>query len=202
MVTSSRAPAPEASEHDALALLDSVRSTLGLPAAVLDLGSAQTARELREAHALLTILVSLVSGPGGTRAHDDARHNWNKALRRRGWSRLPSLDAASPAATRSGATSRPAPAIDPVATAAGQVREFLASFGVVFDAQGCSPRSLAHAHALGLELLRDVDALRALPLLSPESYTRRHADITARWNTLASVCTDLPRLGALDAGSH
>jgi hypothetical protein len=173
------------SESDALALLDSVRASLGLPVLSLDLTSVEIVTELRDAHALLMMLSSLLANQPGSQVHDDVRHNWNKALRRRGWRSLPALEASTSlvAATAAGARAEP-------------VRDFLACFGVAFSAAGCAPESLARAHALCMELQRDVDALRALPLLAPESYARRHAALTARWNELAETASDLPRLGS------
>ncbi len=175
----------------ALSFLNELRAAFQLP----PLGDAElsdaAAHELIEAEPLLVMLAARTREPGvGATLKDELRHAWNKALRRRGWSALPGLESrvASQPPARASDAEQPAQLIG----------AFLASFGVAFDGRmngaRVSSESLAHAHALCVVLMQEVDALRTTPLLAPEAYAVRFHAVVARWNELARRRIDLPAL--------
>jgi hypothetical protein len=178
--------------QNALALLSEVRRAFSLPPCAAGALGASGLQELLEAEPLLTMLAMRVRAAPGPASQDDVRQAWNKAVRRRGWTHLPSLEPAPRLVTER----PPSASEDPLQLVAA----FLASFGVQLDARAVSQQSLSLAHVLCGVLIVELDALRALPLPSPEEYAIRYHALVARWNELARRAPDLPRLPQAEAG--
>ncbi len=179
MTSSSPVLDPEAARAAALVSLNELRGAFALPPLASSELDAVAARELLEALPLLTMFSALLRATPSAEKLEDVRHNWNKALRRRGWTALPALEARG---LGDGARD---------AALAAPVRELLACFGCELG-ESVSADSLGLARSLCLGLKREVDALRALPLLAPEQYAARYRSLVERWNALAAERGDLP----------
>lgn len=166
----SRPPQPSAPPDAPLALLNRLLAAFSAGPIAESANEGEFAAELCEAHALLVMLAPTVSGERATpEALAEVRHNWNKAVRRRGWRALPPLPSLG-SGSRAQATS---------------VAEFLALLGVSWDPATCSPSALEAAGPVAEELRRRLDALREPPLPSPERYAQELAAIRETWNGLA-----------------
>lgn len=183
------------SYEEALELLDRVRAAFGLGPAAQGAGAAFRA-QLMEAHPLLSLMLTRLQANDTPEERADLRHNWHKALRRRGWTTLPPLDGTgqvSPGSTVQ-PPSRPATAVSdgpqgdgdpaPSVDLAEQVAGFLSLFGVRVEPTGLPltvwpqlPDVVAQQRALA-------DQLRQGPLRSPESYRQAYRAAVDPWNEM------------------
>lgn len=187
----------ESSFEEAVSLLDQVRAAFGLGPAEAPEAPAFRA-QLLEAHPLLSLMLTRLVANDSSEERADLRHNWHKALRRRGWDALPPLDrngrpsqaprSTAPPARRSVRTPGRQTAGSVAGTEAddlgGEVAAFLRLFGVTVEPAGLPlalwptlPAVLAAQRTLAEELQRG-------PLLPPERYRIAFRAVVDPWNEL------------------
>lgn len=148
--------------------------------------------QLDQALPLLMMLVTRLRSDGTAEALGEVRHSWQKALRRRGWHALPSLEDGGARQIRpAGGPWSDGPATGDVVVDVGyvarQVAAFLSLFGLPLTVDRAQLAAMAALTALVDELLPQAQALHAGPLRSPADYARTYEAIVARWNAAVQV---------------
>ena len=154
--------------------------------------------QLDQALPLLMMLVARLRSDGSAEALGEVRHSWQKALRRRGWHALPSLEGGVSQDVSQGASQirpvgswsagpTPRDVVADVGYVARQVAAFLSLFGLPLTVDRAQLSAMAALTALVDELLPQAQALHAGPLRSPADYARTYEAIVARWNAAVQV---------------
>jgi len=92
----------EPSAAEALELLEQVRGFYGLSASGVRAEQEPQRTQLCQAYPLLCMMVARLKANPGETERADIKHGWQKALRRRCWDVLPSLDASGRPSARPG----------------------------------------------------------------------------------------------------